>query len=159
MKVYVDKKVAAKTTGLAEKLAALGEDNGHFVTIEWADYGKIRHQLGLPPVEFPKPVNKAAAPVLVHPPLPGLGTMAKNAAMAVAQTVIHSLTGNPLYVPEGVFNQRQTICRGCDEFLPDVRRCSICGCNCTNTWVGKMRLASQKCPSTPPKWDVWTPGT
>jgi flavoprotein len=95
------------------------------------------------------PVAPSIAERVVH----GAVGLAKVAAQAVGLPVDQA--------PEMVIKARRDICRGCPNATLNAQRldrpskglttasqCRVCGC----LIAAKTRLASEKCPASPPKW-------
>lgn len=93
--------------------------------------------------------------VAPEPPLPPIGERLANYARAKAA---HVLRGSP-EVDDATFAQRVAICETCDRFRPSDRKCSSCGCGVDSGIDHKARWADQRCPLTPPLWDVVVPIT
>lgn len=68
---------------------------------------------------------------------------AVNGAVGITQSVL----GLGL-APEAVIAERLAICRQCPQRING--HCSLCGCSLHH----KVRLASQRCPDDPPRWDA-----
>lgn len=73
--------------------------------------------------------------------LPDMMTLAKNAATAAMQEVKAVAKGLP-EVPEEEVARRLELCRRCELFIHQQKRCSQCGCY----MKFKSRLRSQHCP-------------
>lgn len=72
--------------------------------------------------------------------------MAKNLGKSVVNNTLNVIKGNRLTLPKEESNIRFEICKGCEYFLPEEKRCSDCGC----FLVLKTRLRAEKCPQG--KW-------
>ena len=70
--------------------------------------------------------------------LPGVATMAKNFAGSFFK---HALTGFGKVDPK-TYDDRLTECVNCEFYIPNVGRCSQCGCPCAT----KASWKSSKCP-------------
>ena len=76
-----------------------------------------------------------------------------NATQAARRIAKQLTTGEPVYVPDSVYLEREKICTPCE--YRDNSRCRLCGCWLKNVVTGKLRLATEKCPANPPKWNIW----
>jgi hypothetical protein len=85
--------------------------------------------------------------------LPGLPRQARNLAAAATRTIGAALAGRPVFVPENVRRERETICAICEENLSG--RCRKCGCGVRAQLLRKTHLATERCPLNPPKWLAW----
>jgi len=77
-----------------------------------------------------------------RPQLPSMATQAKNFAGSLFK---HALTGFGK-VDETTYNERLNTCVDCEFYIPDMARCSKCGCPCAT----KASWKSSKCPVN--KW-------
>ena len=85
---------------------------------------------------------------------PGIFEMAANAVNAAARVVETVLKGKPVLVSEEEQGRRLALCRACEFHTDDnpggVGRCRHPSCGCFTSL--KAKLASERCPMTPPKW-------
>jgi hypothetical protein len=86
---------------------------------------------------------------------PSLGQQLANAAKAAGRVVGAILKSQPVSVPDDVLASREAICGVCPENVAG--RCRKCGCGVKGAIGFKTRLATERCPLTPPKWDVYAP--
>lgn len=86
---------------------------------------------------------------------PSLPRQASNLVGALTRAAGAAIAGRPVFVPPEVLARRDSICAACDENLSG--RCRKCGCGVRAQWLRKPRLATERCPLNPPKWDAWSP--
>lgn len=110
-----------------------------------------------PPCPSPSVVSKrkAGAPPVpssqVKPmlPAPTIAQMAENFGGAVSRWI----EGGYSVVSREEFDRRLTLCRACPFWDEKARfgmgKCNHPACGCTK---GKMWLATERCPLSPPKW-------
>ena len=79
------------------------------------------------------------------PEYPPLAQQAANALIAAGRFVKSGLKT----VDDAEYERRLAICKACDQYDAEKKRCRICGCK---TQI-KLRMASEHCPIQPePKW-------
>lgn len=115
---------------------------------EWSveRFARQWSELILSLVPQPAPKSKPS------PPLPSKLRMASQVAQVPFQVAKHAITHRgQVEASRAVQEQRWSICRACDHFRPEDKRCGmIDGCGC---WLSKkIPLAAMSCPMTPPKW-------
>lgn len=81
--------------------------------------------------------------------LPPLVEQAKSAAEAVGRVVAAAVRGEPIRASDEEHARRLAICKACEYYRDG--RCLKCGC--VMAW--KSRLATERCPLEPPKWNRW----
>lgn len=90
--------------------------------------------------------------------LPSVVRQAANFAGTVARTTTAALHGEPVTVPDDVYQARLAVCQQaiglpsqetldghCDHYRPSDGRCSACGCFLAGV-VGKARIVQETCP-------------
>lgn len=80
--------------------------------------------------------------------LPSVGIMINNLAGSMKDIFGGVLHGEGVTVTEEVYNTRMNICRGCEFFIQDTKRCSQCGC----FMEAKTRFKKTYCPVH--KWEA-----
>jgi hypothetical protein len=76
-----------------------------------------------------------------------------NALGAAGRAIAAVATGQPVFVPDSVYSEREATCRTCEKYDAAQRRCSLCGCK---TQV-KLRAAQEECPLPVPLWSKYNP--
>lgn len=74
--------------------------------------------------------------------LPSFKDMVKNLAGTMKDVADGAIHGEGILVTEEIYNQRITICNGCEFFIKDSKRCTQCGC----FMEAKTRLKKVFCP-------------
>ena len=74
--------------------------------------------------------------------LPSLPQQIVNAASAAGKALMSGITGHGIRASENTIQQRKNICFSCPNYLPDSKRCKLCGCY---TEV-KLTLKTESCP-------------
>jgi hypothetical protein len=75
------------------------------------------------------------------------GRMLKNFASVALKTLV---SGQPSKVTEEIELARKKICEGCDEYLPEQKRCAKCGCAEKTYLPDKWQWTQSTCPE-----DYW----
>lgn len=78
------------------------------------------------------------------PEYPPLAKQAVSALMAAGRFVASGLKT----VDEAEYERRLAICKACDQYDAEKRRCRVCGCRTEY----KLRMAAEHCPLPEPKW-------
>jgi hypothetical protein len=81
--------------------------------------------------------------------VPPLATQIVYAAGALGRVVSAVATGQAVKVSQEVLDKRRGACETCENMLGD--RCKLCGC----WYQTKIRLATESCPMSPPKWTAY----
>ena len=84
---------------------------------------------------------------------PSARTQISNFAGAVNRVASQIVAGNKVYVPDEVLVERRAYCEGCEN--REGNRCRLCGCWLQNLVAGKLKIATERCPANPPKWNAW----
>ena len=74
--------------------------------------------------------------------------MAKSLAGTVKDVAKGVMQGEGVLVTEEIYNTRMNICKGCEFFIQETKRCTQCGC----FMEGKTRLKKAFCPVH--KWEA-----
>jgi hypothetical protein len=82
--------------------------------------------------------------------LPGALAMAGNLARAIGRTAKAAAAGEALAADGATYRARLAACKGCPEWRASDERCSRCGCYTAT----KLRLAAERCPLDPPRWEA-----
>jgi hypothetical protein len=82
--------------------------------------------------------------------LPPVGIQIGTALGALGRAAAASLTGQFVWVPPEILDERRSECVVCPHLVND--RCKLCGCY----YATKIRLATESCPATPKKWTAYT---
>lgn len=92
----------------------------------------------------------------VHgPQLPGIGTQAANAAVALVRAAKAAMTRQTIRRDPEHAAACLAICRSCDFWIAEKERCGKCGCFA----AFKARLATETCPIGKwPVFDISPPG-
>jgi hypothetical protein len=91
----------------------------------------------------------ASQPNVVAAEFPSLATQAGNALGALGRAVGAAASGQFVWAPAEVVEERQNECETCENMLGD--RCKICGC-----WYRqKIKLARESCPMSQPRWKAY----
>lgn len=80
--------------------------------------------------------------------LPSFKDMVKSLAGTMKDVAGGVLHGEGLLVTEQIYNERMSVCNGCEFFRQEDKRCSQCGC----FMEAKTRLKKTYCPIH--KWDA-----
>lgn len=75
----------------------------------------------------------------------------QNVADLTLGSLQNAAKGKPVIVPPDIRENRLTICRGCDKFMPLTSQCSECGCYMNY----KTQICAAECPIK--KWDKYIP--
>jgi hypothetical protein len=82
----------------------------------------------------------------------------KRLASFTVAAISHAIKGNPTCTQEEI-DERLSICRGCEKFIPDKENkdlgaCAECGCTTgrEEKYLNKLAWADQKCPLD--KWEA-----
>jgi hypothetical protein len=60
--------------------------------------------------------------------LPSVLQMAKNLAGSARDIAVGALKGEGIKVDDTTYEYRMSICGGCEFFISETERCSVCGC-------------------------------
>lgn len=77
-----------------------------------------------------------------EPELPAIGAMVKGLAGTAGDVAKGILRGEGAFVTGALYEERMTICKGCEFFRQSDQRCSQCGCYMQN----KTKLKKAYCP-------------
>lgn len=93
----------------------------------------------------------AAARGHVDKPMPGLVTKAKNLRTATQKWIDN---GRPVRTPDEIKETFELHCLPCTNRNVEKGGCSLCGCpvNSDDKLRNKLRMATEGCPDTPPKF-------
>lgn len=78
------------------------------------------------------------------PEYPPLARQAVNALAAAGRFVASGFAT----VDKAEYERRLAICKACDQYDAEKRRCILCGCKT----AAKLRMAAEHCPLPEPKW-------
>jgi hypothetical protein len=94
---------------------------------------------------------RALVVALAHPEtsFPPLHQQAANAVAAAGRAARAALTGQSVWVPNEVRDERWAQCMTCEHLVND--RCNLCGC----FFAKKIRLAQESCPDVPSRWGAY----
>lgn len=64
------------------------------------------------------------------------------------------ILGGGKFLPDEKIMTRFALCRTCDQFTG--KGCKVCGCRCNSRrkLMNKLALPTERCPATPPRWEV-----
>jgi len=80
--------------------------------------------------------------------LPSVLQMAKSLMGTAKDVVGGALSGKGLRVDETTYEHRISLCRGCEFFINETERCSVCGCY----MKAKSMFKKAYCPEN--KWEA-----
>jgi hypothetical protein len=80
---------------------------------------------------------------------PPAGVQIGNALGAIGRAAHAAVSGQPVFVPNEVRDERWAQCMTCVNLVND--RCRLCGCY----FAKKITLATESCPMSPPRWGAY----
>lgn len=79
--------------------------------------------------------------------LPSILEMAKNLVGSAKDIAAGAIAGEGLAVEQTIYEHRMNICEGCEFFINETSRCSVCGCY----MKAKAMFKKTYCPEN--KWE------
>lgn len=140
MRINIDaikNKAGERPEGYVEDVLSKGVIVGNFLEIQPLVYKRLLEKYA---PHTPMPPSKCCNQ------MPPLATQLKNVVGAAGRVVEASLRGQGVLADPQTVERRQSVCSGCEFWVAEKKRCSVCGCRTEY----KLRLLTEKCPKG--KW-------